>query len=47
ALVEARISLMMLEFSSCLFADSAMNLVSDSSNVCLRLGYEEFLLLRW
>ncbi|GJV27870.1 ribonuclease H-like domain-containing protein [Tanacetum coccineum] len=33
-------------FSSCLFADSAMNLVSDSSKVCLRSGYEEFLLLR-
>nr|GEX38845.1 hypothetical protein [Tanacetum cinerariifolium]GEX54771.1 hypothetical protein [Tanacetum cinerariifolium] len=24
-----------------------MNLVSDSSNVCLRSGYEEFSLLRW
>ncbi|GJT76884.1 hypothetical protein Tco_1043609 [Tanacetum coccineum] len=37
---------MMFDFSSCLFADSAMNLVSDSSNVSLRSGYEEFLLLR-
>ncbi|GJX03376.1 hypothetical protein Tco_0189292 [Tanacetum coccineum] len=45
--VEARISLIMLEFSSCLFVDSAMNLVGDSSNVCLRSGYEEFLLLDW
>nr|GEV44388.1 hypothetical protein [Tanacetum cinerariifolium] len=42
---EDRISLMMFEFSSCLFADSAMNLVNDSSNVCLRSGYEEFSLL--
>ncbi|GKD72590.1 leucine-rich repeat protein [Tanacetum coccineum] len=33
--------MIMFEFSSCLFADSAMNLVSDSSNV-----YEEFPLLR-
>ncbi|GJS13596.1 hypothetical protein Tco_0408068 [Tanacetum coccineum] len=33
ASVEARISLIMFEFSSCLFVDSAMNLVSDSSNV--------------
>ncbi|GJU97066.1 hypothetical protein Tco_1326337 [Tanacetum coccineum] len=46
-LVEAQISLIMFEFSSCLFADSALNLVSDSSNVCLRSGYEEFLLLPW
>nr|GEY64080.1 hypothetical protein [Tanacetum cinerariifolium] len=38
ALVEAQISLIMFEFSSCLFADSAMNLVSDSSKVCLRSG---------
>ncbi|GKE25768.1 hypothetical protein Tco_1441152 [Tanacetum coccineum] len=45
--VEARISLMMFELSSCLFADSAMNLVNDSSNVCLHSGYEEFPLLRW
>ncbi|GKC16430.1 hypothetical protein Tco_1013212, partial [Tanacetum coccineum] len=43
---EARISLIMFEFSSCLFADSAMNLVSDSSNIFLRSGYEEFPLLR-
>ncbi|GJY17417.1 hypothetical protein Tco_0388908 [Tanacetum coccineum] len=47
ASVEARISLIMFEFSSCLFADSAMNLVSDSSKVYLRSGYEEFPLLRW
>ncbi|GJZ92644.1 hypothetical protein Tco_0664709 [Tanacetum coccineum] len=46
ASVEARNSLIIYEFSSCLFADSAMNLVSDSSNVCLRSGYEEFPLLR-
>ncbi|GJS00197.1 hypothetical protein Tco_0316705 [Tanacetum coccineum] len=44
---EARISLMMFEFSSCLLADSAMNLASASSIVSLRAGYEEFLLLRW
>ncbi|GJU78035.1 hypothetical protein Tco_1275105 [Tanacetum coccineum] len=44
---EARISLMMFEFSSCLLADSAMNLASDSTIVSLRAGYEEFLLLRW
>ncbi|GJV71752.1 hypothetical protein Tco_1491747 [Tanacetum coccineum] len=31
--LSSRISLMMFEFSSSLFADSAMNLVSDSSNV--------------
>ncbi|GJT88431.1 hypothetical protein Tco_1070148 [Tanacetum coccineum] len=42
---EARISFMMFEFSSCLFADLAMNLVSDSSNICLRSGYEAFPLL--
>ncbi|GJW58377.1 hypothetical protein Tco_0105108 [Tanacetum coccineum] len=47
ASIEAQISLMMFKFSSCLFADSAMNLASDSSIVCLRAGYEEFLLLRW
>nr|GEV13967.1 reverse transcriptase domain-containing protein [Tanacetum cinerariifolium] len=47
ASVEARISLIMFEFSSCLFADSAMNLVSDSSKVCLQSGYEEFPLLLW
>nr|GEX51601.1 Gag-Pol polyprotein [Tanacetum cinerariifolium] len=45
--VEARISLIMFVFSSCLFVDSAMNLVSDSFNVYLQSGYEEFLLLRW
>ncbi|GKG05646.1 hypothetical protein Tco_0325732 [Tanacetum coccineum] len=47
ASVEARISLIMFDFSLCLFADSAMNLVTDSSKVCLRSGYEEFSLLRW
>ncbi|GKE46906.1 hypothetical protein Tco_1478164, partial [Tanacetum coccineum] len=36
--LSSRISLIMFEFSSCLFADSAINLVSDSSNVGLRLG---------
>nr|GEW71090.1 hypothetical protein [Tanacetum cinerariifolium] len=46
ASVKAQNSLIMFEFSSCLFADSAMNLVSDSSKVCLRSGYEEVLLLR-
>ncbi|GJV28819.1 hypothetical protein Tco_1385267 [Tanacetum coccineum] len=46
ASVEAQISLIMFEFSSCLFADSAMNLVSDSSIVFLRSGYEEFPLFR-
>nr|GEY93353.1 hypothetical protein [Tanacetum cinerariifolium] len=33
---EARISLMMFKFSSCLLADSAMNLASDSSLVSLQ-----------
>ncbi|GKF73733.1 hypothetical protein Tco_0220065, partial [Tanacetum coccineum] len=33
ASVEDRISLIMFEFSSCLLADSAMNLVSDSSSL--------------
>ncbi|GJZ53909.1 hypothetical protein Tco_0608794 [Tanacetum coccineum] len=47
ASVEARISLIMFEFSSCFFADLAMNLVSDFSNVCLRSGYKEFPLLHW
>ncbi|GJS33719.1 hypothetical protein Tco_0532101 [Tanacetum coccineum] len=47
ASVEARISLIMFEFSSCHLADSAMNLVSDSSRLGLRLGYEEFPLFRW
>ncbi|GJX08095.1 reverse transcriptase domain-containing protein [Tanacetum coccineum] len=42
ASVEARISLIMLKFSSCLLVDSAMNLVSDSSKLGLRSGYEEF-----
>ncbi|GKG09084.1 hypothetical protein Tco_0334916, partial [Tanacetum coccineum] len=36
--VEARISLMMFELSSCLLADSAMNLASNSSIVSLRVG---------
>ncbi|GJW81939.1 putative ribonuclease H-like domain-containing protein [Tanacetum coccineum] len=43
---EAWISLMMFEFSSCLLADSAMNLASDSSIVSFRVVYEEFPLLR-
>ncbi|GJS55129.1 hypothetical protein Tco_0628491, partial [Tanacetum coccineum] len=47
ASVEARISLIMLKFSSCLLVDSAMNLVSDSSKLGLRSGYEEFPLFRW
>ncbi|GJU23684.1 hypothetical protein Tco_1157026 [Tanacetum coccineum] len=47
ASVEARISLIMFEFSSCLLADSAINLVSDSSRLGLRLGYEEFPLFHW
>ncbi|GJY01174.1 hypothetical protein Tco_0359326 [Tanacetum coccineum] len=44
---EARISLMMFEFSSCLLADSVMNLDNVSSIVSLRVGYEVFPLLRW
>ncbi|GKE99112.1 hypothetical protein Tco_0022463 [Tanacetum coccineum] len=47
ASVEARISLIMFEFSSCLLADSAINLVSDSSRFVLRSGYEEFPLFCW
>ncbi|GJS10935.1 hypothetical protein Tco_0367731 [Tanacetum coccineum] len=47
ASVEARISLIMFEFSSCLLADSTINLASDSSRLGLRSGYEEFLLFRW
>ncbi|GKD80726.1 hypothetical protein Tco_1347565, partial [Tanacetum coccineum] len=47
ALVEARISLIMFEFSSCLLANSAMNFVSDSSRLGLRSGYEEFPLFHW
>ncbi|GKB29993.1 hypothetical protein Tco_0869394 [Tanacetum coccineum] len=35
ASVEARISLIMFKFSSCLLADSVMNLVSDSSRLGL------------
>nr|GEV20263.1 hypothetical protein [Tanacetum cinerariifolium] len=38
ASVKARISLIIFEFSSRLFADSSMNLVSDSFKVCLRSG---------
>ncbi|GJU18884.1 alpha-amylase 3, chloroplastic-like protein [Tanacetum coccineum] len=44
---EAQISLIMFELSSCLLADSAINLVSDSSRLGLRSGYEEFPLFRW
>ncbi|GJZ61721.1 hypothetical protein Tco_0617858 [Tanacetum coccineum] len=47
ASVEARISLIMFEFSSCLLVDSALNLVNDSSRLGLRSGYEEFPLFRW
>ncbi|GJW05041.1 hypothetical protein Tco_1563897 [Tanacetum coccineum] len=36
ASVEARISLIMFEFSSCLLADSIINLVSNSSRLGLR-----------
>ncbi|GJY46262.1 hypothetical protein Tco_0435325 [Tanacetum coccineum] len=36
ASVEAQISLIKLEFSSCLFADSLMNLVKVSSIDCLQ-----------
>ncbi|GKE82259.1 hypothetical protein Tco_1552259, partial [Tanacetum coccineum] len=46
ASVEARISLIMFEFSSCLLADSTINLASDSSRLGLRSGYEEFPLFR-
>ncbi|GJY49168.1 hypothetical protein Tco_0439124 [Tanacetum coccineum] len=45
--LEAQIYLIMFEFSSCLLADSTINLVSDSSRLCLRSGYDEFLLFRW
>ncbi|GJU67646.1 putative ribonuclease H-like domain-containing protein [Tanacetum coccineum] len=43
---EAWISLIMFEFSSCLLADSSINLVSDSSRLGLRSGYQEFPLFR-
>ncbi|GKG02799.1 hypothetical protein Tco_0310435, partial [Tanacetum coccineum] len=43
AAVEARISLIKLEFSSCLFADSLMNLLRVSSIDFLRSWYEGFL----
>ncbi|GJT70930.1 reverse transcriptase domain-containing protein [Tanacetum coccineum] len=42
ASVEAQIFLIMFEFYSCLLADSAINLVSDSSRLGLQSGYEEF-----
>nr|GEV39169.1 hypothetical protein [Tanacetum cinerariifolium] len=45
--VEARISLIMFEFSSCLIADFAINLDNDSSMLSLRSGYKEFLLFCW
>ncbi|GJR20609.1 hypothetical protein Tco_0969136 [Tanacetum coccineum] len=44
---KARSSLIMFEFSSCLLADSAINLVSDSSRLGLQSGYEEFPLFCW
>ncbi|GJR60838.1 hypothetical protein Tco_1503000 [Tanacetum coccineum] len=44
---EAQISLIMFDFSSCLLANSTINLVSDSSRLGLRSGYEEFPLFRW
>ncbi|GJZ47514.1 hypothetical protein Tco_0601346 [Tanacetum coccineum] len=47
ASVEARISLIMFEFSACLLAYFAMNLVSDSSRLGLRSRYEEFPLFCW
>ncbi|GJZ44870.1 hypothetical protein Tco_0592466 [Tanacetum coccineum] len=47
ASVEARISLMMFKFSSCLLADSVINLDKDSSIVSLRAGYEEFPSFCW
>ncbi|GJY00299.1 hypothetical protein Tco_0357317 [Tanacetum coccineum] len=37
---EAQISLIMFKFSSCLFADSAMNLVRFFNSISIR--YEEF-----
>ncbi|GKE92905.1 hypothetical protein Tco_1574000 [Tanacetum coccineum] len=40
ASAEARISLIKLEFSSCLFADSLMNLLRVSYIDCLRSWYE-------
>ncbi|GJR20282.1 hypothetical protein Tco_0968809 [Tanacetum coccineum] len=40
--VEARISLIKLEFSSCLFADSPINLLRVSSIDCLHSWYEGF-----
>ncbi|GKE27577.1 hypothetical protein Tco_1442961 [Tanacetum coccineum] len=44
ASVEAQISLIKLEFSSCLFADSPINLLRVSSIDCLRSWYEGFAL---
>nr|GEX17334.1 hypothetical protein [Tanacetum cinerariifolium] len=46
ASVEAQISLIMFEFSLCLLADFAINLVSDSSRLGVRSGYVEFPLFR-
>ncbi|GKF18659.1 hypothetical protein Tco_0063577, partial [Tanacetum coccineum] len=45
--LSSRISLIMFEFSSCFLADFAINLVSDSSRLCLRSGYEESPLFHW
>ncbi|GKC20780.1 hypothetical protein Tco_1022930 [Tanacetum coccineum] len=45
--VEARISLIELEFSSCLFADSLINLLRVSSIDCLHSWYEGFALFLW
>ncbi|GJX87451.1 hypothetical protein Tco_0339465 [Tanacetum coccineum] len=42
ASVEARISLIMFEFSLCLFADSAMNFVSDSQSLSFVQGTIRF-----
>ncbi|GKE52633.1 hypothetical protein Tco_1487789, partial [Tanacetum coccineum] len=44
AYVEAQISLIKLEFYSCLFADLLMNLLRVSSIHCLRSWYEGFAL---
>ncbi|GKA28318.1 hypothetical protein Tco_0714486 [Tanacetum coccineum] len=47
ASVEDHISLIKLEFSSCLFADSLINLLRVSSIDCLRSWYEGFTLFLW
>ncbi|GJW74203.1 reverse transcriptase domain-containing protein [Tanacetum coccineum] len=47
ASVEARISLIMLEFYSCLFADSPINLLRVPSIDCLHSWYEGFALFLW